>query len=210
MNRTVWTTAAIAVLTATAAATALMIVAGARPLDVWAALGAATLGDTYGVGQVIFRATPLILTGLAVAVPLRAGLFNIGGEGQLAAAAMAAAAVAAALPTDTPAVLAVPLATAAAMAMGAAIGAGTGALRVYRGAHEVIVAILVNTIVSGVVLWIGNRWLFGAEAPRTQTIVDGARQLQSMSLKLVDRRLAPQVNRYQHQSREANFLQGRL
>jgi ABC-type uncharacterized transport system permease subunit len=175
MNRTVWTTAAIAVLTATAAATALMIVAGARPLDVWAALGAATLGDTYGVGQVVFRATPLILTGLAVAVPLRAGLFNIGGEGQLAAAAMAAAAVAAALPTDTPAVLAVPLATAAAMAMGAAIGAGTGALRVYRGAHEVIVAILVNTIVSGVVLWIGNRWLFGAEAPRTQTIVDGAR-----------------------------------
>lgn len=181
MNRSAtWTAAAIAVLTATAAASALMILAGARPLDVWAALLDA-IADRYGVGQVIFRATPLVLTGLAVAVPLRAGLFNIGGEGQLTAAALACAAVAAALPADTPAIAAVPLAAIAAMAVGGALGAATGALRAYRGVHEVLVTILLNMIVSGVVLWIGNRWLFGREAPRTETIVAGA-QLPDLGL----------------------------
>ena len=173
-------TVVIAVLTATAAGSLLMILAGASPLDVWARMAAAQ-GDRYGLGQLLFRATPLILTGLAVAVPLRAGLFNIGGEGQLTAAALACAVVAAAVPTTWPALLVVPLACAAAMAAGGAVGAATGALRVYRGAHEVIVAILLNAIVAGVALWLGNRGLFVGDATRTATIVPAA-QLPSLGL----------------------------
>src|SRR5687767_7347786 len=95
--------AAIALLAAMAAGSLLMILAAASPLDVWGKLFSETLGESYGIGQVIFRATPLVLTGLAVAVPLRAGLVNIGGEGQMIAAALACGVVGAAVPAATPA-----------------------------------------------------------------------------------------------------------
>jgi simple sugar transport system permease protein len=49
-------------------------------------------GTAYGVGQVLYKATPLLFAGVAVDVALRAGLFNIGAEGQLAVASLAAAA----------------------------------------------------------------------------------------------------------------------
>ncbi|MBK9037340.1 MAG: ABC transporter permease [Myxococcales bacterium] len=172
---------AIAILTATAAGSLLMIVAGASPVALWRQLFASALGDGASVGQVLFRATPLVFTGLAVAVPLRAGLFNIGGEGQLTAAALACAVVAAALPAELPAVLAIAVAVVVAMAAGAAVGAATGALRVYRGAHEVIVAILLNTIIGGVALWLGNRGLFVGESTRTRTIAP-ALQLPDLGL----------------------------
>lgn len=166
--------AIVAILTATAAGSLLIIIAGAAPLEVWRTMFARTFGDGYGVGQVIFRATPLVFTGLAVAVPLRAGLFNIGAEGQMTAAALACAVIAGLLPPSTPAVLAIGAAAGTAMVAGAAVGATTGALRVYRGAHEVIVAILLNAIIAGVALWLGNRSLFVGEATRTATIVPGA------------------------------------
>lgn len=167
--------AAIALLTTIAAGSVLIIAAGASPLDVWRTMISQTFGNTYGIGQVIFRATPLVFTGLAVALPLRAGLVNIGGEGQMVAAAVACAVVAAAIPAGTPAVLALPVALLVAAAAGGAVGAATGALRVYRGAHEVIVAILLNEIIAGVVLWLGNEWLFVGDATRTADVVAGAR-----------------------------------
>jgi general nucleoside transport system permease protein len=167
--------ALVALLSATAAGSLLMIVAGDSPLTVWRTMFARTYGDWYGIGQVIFRATPLVFTALAVSVPLRAGMFNIGGFGQLTAAAVACAVAGAALPAGTPGVVAMPIAILAAMAAGGAIGGATGALRAYRGAHEVIVAILFNAIVAGVGLWLGNEWLFVGEATRTAPVVEGAR-----------------------------------
>lgn len=163
-----------ALLAAIAAGSLLMIVARASPAQVWADLLAHTLGSAYGVGQVIFRATPLVFTALAVAIPLRTGLFNIGGEGQMLAAAVACAVVAAGLPASTPAVLAILATAAAAAATGATIGAATGALRVLRGAHEVIVAIFLNMILAGVALWLGNEWLFVGDATRTANIAPAA------------------------------------
>lgn len=167
--------AAVALLVTIAAGSVLIILAAASPLDVWRTLLSRTLGSTYGVGQVIFRATPLVFTGLAVAVPLRAGLVNIGGEGQMIAASLACGVVGAAIPGATPAVIALPIALLAAVTAGGALGAATGALRVHRGAHEVIVAILFNSIIAGVALWLGNEWLFVGDATRTATIVPGAR-----------------------------------
>lgn len=164
-----------AFLIALAAGSVLIILAGASPLEVWRTLAVQTFGNAYGLGQTLFRATPLILTGLAVAVPLRAGLFNIGGEGQMVAAALACAVVGAALPVGTPAAVALPIALFVAMATGASLGALTGALRAYRGAHEVIVAILLNAVVGGVALWLGNEWLFTGESTSSAMIVEGAR-----------------------------------
>jgi simple sugar transport system permease protein len=115
-----------------------------------------------------------MMSGLAVAIALRAGLFNIGGEGQIAAGCLACGAVGAILPAATPAPIAIVLCVAAAAAAGGALGAATGALRAYRGAHEVIVAIMLNYVVAGVALWIGNAALFEPGTTAGPAIASGA------------------------------------
>lgn len=124
---------------------------GAAPREMAALLFQGTWGTSYGAGQVLFKATPLLFTGLAVDLALRAGLFNIGAEGQLAVASLVAGLVGAALPAGTPAVLALPLSLAAAMAAGAAWAAVPAVLKARFGAHEVISTIMMNRIAEGVV-----------------------------------------------------------
>jgi simple sugar transport system permease protein len=121
------------------------------------------------------------MCGLAVALALDAGLFNIGAEGQLTAGVLACAVLGAALPGGTPAVIAVPLCLAAAAAAGAVVGGLTGLLRATRGAHEVITSIMLNAIVAGIALWIGNAALFRGGTTRGDTIIDGA-QLPQLGL----------------------------
>ena len=57
---------------------------GESPRHLFALLFQGTWGSPYGAGQVLFKATPLLLTGIAVDLALRAGLYNIGAEGQVA------------------------------------------------------------------------------------------------------------------------------
>ncbi len=166
--------ALLALLLAAAAGSALIVATGESPLRVWGALFGRSLGSTYGAAQVMFKATPLILTGLAVAVALRVGLFNIGVEGQMVAGMVGCGVVGHALPDGTPTALAVPLCLIAATGAGGAIGAATGALRAYRGAHEVIAGILINAIVVGVVLWLGDVAVFQEGTTQTPPIVEGA------------------------------------
>jgi len=73
-------------------------IAGENPWHVLQILGKSAFGSSYDVGMTLFYSTPLIFTGLAVAVPFQAGLFNIGAEGQLTLGALAAAAVGALWP----------------------------------------------------------------------------------------------------------------
>src|ERR1035441_10517470 len=68
----------------------LIMAYGQAPGVVWRTLLEGTWGNSYGFGQVLYKATTLTCTGLAVAVGLRAGLFNIGAEGQLAAGGVGA------------------------------------------------------------------------------------------------------------------------
>src|SRR3954470_15864559 len=82
---------------------------GVAPSATLRAAAAGTWGTPYGIGQVLFKATPLILTGLSFQVAFRAGLFNIGAEGQLALASLVGGFVGARLPPGTPALVAVPL-----------------------------------------------------------------------------------------------------
>ena len=74
-----------ALLVALVAGDLLMLAYGQSPSSVWRMLLEGTWGNAYGFGQVLYKTTTLACTGLAVAVPMRAGLFNIGAEGQLAA-----------------------------------------------------------------------------------------------------------------------------
>src|SRR5271169_5468453 len=88
---------------------------GVAPMVTLRTAAAGTWGTPYGVGQVLFKATPLVFTGLAFEVAFRAGLFNIGAEGQLALGSLAAGWVGATLPAGTPWVVAIPVCVTVAM-----------------------------------------------------------------------------------------------
>jgi simple sugar transport system permease protein len=166
--------AAIALLASVAIGSALMLIAGKAPGTVWWAMVTRTVTDPYALGQVLYKATALTLTGLSVALALDAGLFNIGAEGQLTAGVLACATVGAALPAGTPSMIAIPACIVAAMAAGAAVGAAIGALRALRGSHEVITSIMANSMVAGVALWLGNAFLFRGGTTRGPAIAPGA------------------------------------
>ena len=104
-----------------------------------------SFGNAYSISQTILRTTPLLFAGLAVAVPFRAGLFNIGAEGQLYWGALAGALMALAV-ASLPQVLALPLSLAAGALAGALWGSIPGALKARTGAHEVITSIMLNSI----------------------------------------------------------------
>ncbi len=149
---------------------------GASPRAMAGLLFEGTWGTTYGAGQVLFKATPLLFTGVAVDLALRAGLFNIGAEGQLAVGSLAAGMVGAKLPAGTPLAIAMPLALAAAMAAGAAWALVPAILKGRFGAHEVISTIMMNSIASSMVgLALGAGGLALTGTVRTADVVPGAR-----------------------------------
>lgn len=82
-------TLALAGLLAVAATALLFALAGASVADGFAALAAGAFGSEHAVLETLTRATPLVLTGLSVAVAFRARLWSIGAEGQLFAGAIA-------------------------------------------------------------------------------------------------------------------------
>lgn len=166
--------AAVALLVSIAFGSAMMLLAGKAPGTVWWAMISRTVGDPYALGQVLYKATALAFTGLAVSIALDAGLFNIGGEGQLTAGVLACSVVGAALPDATPALVALPACILAAAAAGGAVGFAIGILRATRGAHEVITSIMLNAIVTGVALWLGNAFLFRGGTTRGEPIAPGA------------------------------------
>jgi general nucleoside transport system permease protein len=109
--------------------------------------------------QTLIITTPLILTGLAVAFAFRAGLFNIGGNGQYIVGSIAAVWVGSSF-ADMPGFLHVVLALLAACLVGAVWAAIAGVLKATTGAHEVISTIMLNWIA----VWVGV-WLFSLGGP---------------------------------------------
>ena len=127
---------------------------GQSPGDVYRQLLEGTWGNAYGFGQVIYKATTLTFTGLAVALGIRAGLFNIGAESQLASGGFLAALVGLAMPAGTPAPIAVFACLIAAGVGGGVVGAVPGVLRARFGASEVIVTIMLNFVVLALLNYI--------------------------------------------------------
>ena len=146
---------------------------GVAPIVTLRTAAAGTWGTAYGIGQVLFKATPLVFTGLAFEVGFRAGLFNIGAEGQLALGSLAAGWVGAVLPHGTPWIVALPLCTLAACAAAAAVAALPAVMRARLGVHELISTIMMNSIVDGVVPFVLVT-LLGATSLRTDDLVPGA------------------------------------
>lgn len=107
-------------------------------------LAQGAFGSVRGISETLTWSAPLILGGLSVAIGFRAGLFNIGTEGQLIIGGLTALTVGFLI--DVPAVLHLPLALLAGLLGGAFWGSIPGFLRAKTGAHEVITTIMLNWI----------------------------------------------------------------
>ena len=111
---------------------------------------------------------------MAVAIGVRAGLFNIGAESQLAAGGFCAALVGLLLPAGIPALLCLPIYILAAAAGGGVVGAVPGVLKARFGAHEVIVTIMLNFIVLALLNYLTSAKLHVPDTLHTAEIRSGA------------------------------------
>ena len=120
------------------------------------AAGALTFGfNPVNIGNMLFRATPLILTGLSVALAFKTGLFNIGAAGQYLAGTCATLFIALSIPSGTvPPFFIWLLAFLGGMLAGALWGAIPGLLKALLNINEVIACIMTNWIAANVVTWL--------------------------------------------------------
>lgn len=118
--------------------------------------GALTFGfNPVSMGNMFFRAMPLILTGLSVALAFKTGLFNIGAPGQYLAGTCATLFIALSIPTSTvPSCIVWLLAFLGGMLAGALWGAIPGLLKALLNINEVIACIMTNWIAANVVTWL--------------------------------------------------------
>ena len=125
------------------------------PLVAYKALLVGAFGNDRAIVNTLAAATPLVFTGLAVGVGFKAGLFNIGGAGQVLVGGFSAAIVGAAVASQ-PVAVAVTLAILAGALAGAFYGFIPGALKAYTGAHEVVSTIMLNSLAAFVIIGLVN------------------------------------------------------
>lgn len=120
------------------------------------ASGALSWGfNPTSVGNMLFRATPLIMTGLSIAVAYKTGLFNIGAPGQYLMGTMVSLMLALSLPTETMGAFLVWLiAFLCGMLAGALWGAIPGLLKAFLNINEVLACIMTNWVAANLVTWL--------------------------------------------------------
>ncbi len=148
---------ALSILLALGVASILIIVSGlvgpekeldlTLPFVAFGALIEGALGSITGIANMIVAAAPLMLTGLAVGVGLKAGLFNIGATGQVLMGGFFAALVGSRM-AGAPMWVAIPAAMLGGLLAGALAGYIPGALKAYTGAHEVVTTIMLNALIQ--------------------------------------------------------------
>ena len=171
-------------------------VGGHDPVEAWTLLFVGAFGDAFSWQNTLQRAAPLMLTALTVALPARAGLVIIGGEGALVLGGLAAAGMPYLLPSLAGTGGTVVLLLAAAVAGGAWI-ALAGALRQWRGVNETISSLLLGYIAIALF----KHWVEGAlrdpaslNKPSTLPLAESSRLQQLQYLlrnSLVDIRWVP-------------------
>jgi simple sugar transport system permease protein len=158
-------------------AVAFLLALGIDPADALGALVRGALGDALALETTLLRMSPLVLVGLAVAIAFRAGVWNIGGEGQLYAGALAATAIGTALAPALPASLLLPAALGGGALAGGLLAAIAGVLRVRRNVSEVLSTILLNFIAALAVAWAVHGPLREASGayPQSEPLAEAAR-----------------------------------
>ena len=132
----------------------LMVISGISPFEGFDGLWKGSFGSTLGLGSALLRSTPVILTGLGVAVAYRAGVFNVGAEGQLFVGGLCGTVGALAAPD--PAALSISLALVAGFVGGALWSGLPGYLKAYRGVNEIISTVLLNFVAIQMVAYAVN------------------------------------------------------
>ena len=149
---------------------------GLDPVVAYKSLFKTAFGSIEGIGATLGKSTPLVLSGLAVAVGLRAGLFNIGAQGQLLSGSLAAAW--AGITFDgLPGYIHIPVALIIGAFFGSVVAGISGLLKAYRGVHEVITTIMLNSIVMAIADYLASGKLRepGQFLTRTSEIAESAR-----------------------------------
>ena len=119
------------------------------PVSAYAALLQGAFGGLEPIVDTLVATSPLVFGGLSVAFAFRAGLFNIGAQGQFLMGALGAVIVGVAT-SGMPEIVAIPLSVIAGIAAGALTGFVPGFLKAVSGAHEVVTTIMLNYIAIGI------------------------------------------------------------
>jgi ABC-type uncharacterized transport system permease subunit len=150
----------LAIVTAIIIGGIIIAVVGGNPFTAYLGLAQGAFGSTKALSETAVWSTPYIFAGLAVALAFKGGLFNIGGEGQLAVGAVVSALIGYALPgwlhTSLPWFIHLPLTMGLGVLGGAIWGAIPGALKAYTGGHEVINTIMMNYIALNITSFLLN------------------------------------------------------
>lgn len=136
-----------------------LLVTGQDPLDTYRRILERAVTSDGALSGTLVAATPLLFTGLAAAVSFRAGVFNIGGQGQLVVGAVAASGVGLAL-DGSPGWLLVVAMLVAGAAGGAAWGAIPGALRAFASTNEIITSLMLNYVAANLATYL----IFGSSS----------------------------------------------
>ena len=144
-----WLIPVIAVFVALFIGGILIKLQGLDPVVAYKSLFKTAFGSIEGIGATLGKSTPLVLSGLAVAVGLRAGLFNIGAQGQLLSGSLAAAWAGVTF-DGLPGYIHIPIALIIGAFFGSIVAGISGLLKAYRGVHEVITTIMLNSIVMAI------------------------------------------------------------
>lgn len=147
----------------------------ALPITAYRALIEGSVGSVDAIVNTLVASVPLVLAGLSVALGFKAGLFNIGAQGQFLMGALGAVAVGGAM-ADQPPLVAITLATAAGLLAGAFWGFIPGILKAVSGAHEVVTTIMLNYVAISVLAWAvsGPLKVPGSPSPITEDVANAA------------------------------------
>lgn len=128
-----------------------MLLQGLNPFEIYANMVVSTLGNGYGIGQVVVKTCPFILVAVATAISAKAGLVNVGGEGQLVIGALLSTFVAVFIGKSLPGILGILLMFAAG-ALGGAVWSGlAGVMKVKARMNETLTTVIMNYIAYDVV-----------------------------------------------------------
>jgi simple sugar transport system permease protein len=181
-----WFTPLLPPLISFAAATlggaALLLISGHNVIVAFSALVGGAFGSLNNLAETLLKSTPLLLCGLAVTVAFRAGIWNIGAEGQFLAGALLAAALAPIL-YELPSLVAVPLLLSAGAIAGAAWGALPGWMKARRHIQEVISTILLNFIAIELIRYAVHGPLIeaGGNFPQSAALPENLRLVRMMA-----------------------------
>ena len=153
----------------------LMAIAGANPLVAYSVLFRESLTTYYGFANTLTKTTPLLLASLGVLIALRAGQFNLGGEGQIYMGGLGSLIVGLNF-QSLPMLIHLPLALLGGVIFGAAWAAIAGYLKVARGLNEVLTTLLLNYIAQYFVSYVVNGPLKepGAPSPYSPLVAESA------------------------------------